>query len=261
MEVVRSLVVVLALARVAHAAPSDRAREAHTGILVGAGALYLGVEFGLKDYLDAEQCAICAPPALDAAARRALVWDHPGAAAAISTATGYAIAPIYALTMLFAAEPGDTRQRVDLALPVLESAVAVGLLHHLVKFTIGRQRPFVHHALAGRRYDNDDNASLFSGHTGLAFSVATAAGVIAHERHDRTESAIWIGGAALAVTTGYLRIAGDRHWLTDVALGAVVGIGFGLLIPYAFHGDTLHPSAPPAARSGGISTLGMAWAF
>jgi len=249
------------LACLAHADSRDRAREVHTGILAGAGGLYLGLEFGLKDYLDAEQCTICNPPAIDAAARRALKWDHTQAAAAISTATGYAIAPIYALTMLFAADSGDTRGRVDEALPVLESAVAVGLLHHLVKFTIGRQRPFVHHAYPGRPYDNDDNASLFSGHTGLAFSVATAAGVVAHERHYGTESAIWIGGAAIAVTTGYLRIAGDRHWLTDVSLGAVVGIGFGLLIPYAFHGDTLHPSAPTAARSTGVTTIGMGWAF
>lgn len=255
------LIVLVAVSGIARAEPTDRSREVHTGVLVGAGALYLGLEFGLKDYLDEEQCTICAPPAIDAAARRALKWDHTRAAAAISTATGYAMAPIYALTMLYVADAGDARTRVDLALPVLESAVAVGLLHHLVKFTIGRQRPFVHHAPSGRPYDNDDNASLFSGHTGLAFSVATAAGVIAHERRYRTESAIWIGGGVIAVTTGYLRIAGDRHWLTDVALGAVVGIGFGLLIPYAFHGDTLHPAAPPTPRSTEATTIGLGWVF
>lgn len=238
-----SIVGVVAAASVARAAPAtDRTRELHAGLLAGGGALYLGVELGLKPYVVPDACRICEPPAFDEAASRALIWDDPRRADHVSTAVGYAGAPIYAVAMLAASSSGSWRRRIDDAIPVLESGVAIGLLHHVVKFTLGRERPFVHHArVAGvaRAVDTDDNASLFSGHTGLAFAVATSAGVVAHTRGYRAEPAIWAGGYALAAATGYLRIAADKHWTSDVVIGALVGVGVGLAIPLLVHRDTL----------------------
>jgi membrane-associated phospholipid phosphatase len=219
--------------------PTDRSREVH-GVVLGVGsATYLVIEFALKSHLADPTCTICEPPAFDAAARRALIWNHTGVASVLGTVISYAGAPLYATGLLVGSSSGDGRRRFDDVLPVLESSVAIGLLHHIVKFTVPRQRPFVHHAALGRAYDTDDNASLFSGHTGLAFAAATAAGVVAHQRGYRAEPYIWTGGFAIAAATGYLRIAADKHWASDVLLGAVVGIGVGLAIPLVFHHDAI----------------------
>lgn len=239
-----SLVVLALTARLAAAdAPTDRSREIHGALLAGGGATYLIVEFALKRHLAPEQCRLCDPPRFDEGSRDLLVWEHKRAANALSTVVGYAGAPAFAIGMLISSGDDDHRRWVDDAIPVLEASVAVGLFHHLVKFTVGRQRPFVHHAPAGRAYDTDDNASLFSGHTGLAFACAVSAGVIAHERGYSSEPAIWAGGLTIAALTGYLRIAADKHWTTDVLLGGVVGTGFGLLFPLVVHRDAIVPAS------------------
>lgn len=251
-----AVAIVLASTQARADAPTDRSREVH-GVLLGtAGATYLIFEFGLKSRLADPQCSICEPPAFDASVRGALVWEHAKAANILSTVIGYAGAPLYATGMLVASTSGDRRRQIDDVIPVLEAGVAIGLLHHVVKFTVPRQRPFVHHAPPGRAYDTDDNASLFSGHTGLAFAVATAAGVVAHQRNYRAEPYIWAGGFTIAAATGYLRIAADKHWATDVLLGTVVGIGVGVAVPLLFHRDAIAADAVAQPR---LITFGSAF--
>ena len=237
---------------------TDRTREIHGLALAGGGVVYLGVELGLKHHLVADACRICEPPAFDEAASRALRWDDTKLADHVSTAIGYAGAPLYAIGLVAASSSGSWRRRTDDAIPVLEAGVAIGLLHHAVKFTLGRQRPFVHHAAPGRPADDDDNASLFSGHTGLAFAVATAGGVVAHERGYRVEPFVWGGGFAIAAATGYLRIAADKHWTTDVLIGAVVGVGVGLAVPLLLHRDTLTSPTRVDAATPRIVSFGFA---
>jgi len=45
---------------------------------------------------------------------------------------------------------------------------------------------------------------------------------------------IWGTGLAIAATTGYLSIAADRHYLTDVITAAAVGSAFGFGIRTSF---------------------------
>ena len=47
------------------------------------------------------------------------------------------------------------------------------------------------------------------------------------------DSLRWIVPASAylaALSTGYFRIAGDRHWLSDVLVGALVGTGASYLV-------------------------------
>ena len=46
---------------------------------------------------------------------------------------------------------------------------------------------------------------------------------------------VWIAGGVIAFTVSYLRIAADRHYFTDVTVGAALGIGTGIAIPLLFH--------------------------
>ena len=59
-----------------------------------------------------------------------------------------------------------------------------------------------------------------SGHTATAFFGAT---VLAHEYLDSHPEFV-IAGYTLATATGALRIANNKHWVTDVLMGSAIGI-------------------------------------
>jgi len=70
-----------------------------------------------------------------------------------------------------------------------------------------------------KRPDGSDK-TFPSGHTATAFFGAT---VLAHEYQD-THPELVIAGYTLATATGALRIANNKHWVTDVLMGSAIGI-------------------------------------
>jgi membrane-associated phospholipid phosphatase len=124
-------------------------------------------------------------------------------------------------------------------------------LNQVVKFSTGRERPFVHALPEADKphtaQPNDNQTSFYSGHTNLTFSLAVAAGTVASMRGYRWAHWVWIVGLTVASLTGYLRIAADRHYLSDVLTGATLGSALGFVLPYAFH----NRQAPPVS----VSTL------
>lgn len=128
----------------------------------------------------------------------------------------------------------------DVAL-VTQAALVTLALNQLVKFAVGRERPFVAYdppyASSLRRSNEtsaDDNLSFFSGHSSLAASVAVG---MARTMQLRTGSKLgyWVL-VPLAVASGLMRLAADKHWATDVGVGLAVGAAVGWILP------TLHDS-------------------
>ena len=76
------------------------------------------------------------------------------------------------------------------------------------------------HIISTRRPDNSDDHSFPSGHTATAFVTAT----ILHREYGHISPLVRIGGYATAAATGILRIRKNRHWASDVAAGAGIGI-------------------------------------
>ena len=79
-----------------------------------------------------------------------------------------------------------------------------------LKYTIKRMRP-----------DGSRRNSFPSGHTATAFMTAT----MLHKEYGWRSPWFSIGGYTAAAVTGVSRLLNNRHWMTDIAAGAAIGIG------------------------------------
>lgn len=188
----------------------------------------------------------------DRSARRALRWEHPSGAARASDALAFLGIPALTLGGLAGAAVDEDASRkigVD-TLVVVQSAAIGALVNQAVKFAAARERPFAHAGqLAPDGYEGatpearyvDENLSFYSGHTSVSFALANASGMVATLRGYRLAPALWATGVTLAAVTGWLRMAADRHYFTDVLVGALMGSAAGILLPLAFHGREQEP--------------------
>lgn len=90
------------------------------------------------------------------------------------------------------------------------SVASMAILVNGVKYSVRRLRP-----------DESAHNSFPSGHTATAFMTAT----MLHKEYEGRSPWFSIGGYALATLTGVSRVLNNRHWITDVAAGAAIGIG------------------------------------
>jgi membrane-associated phospholipid phosphatase len=105
------------------------------------------------------------------------------------------------------------------------------------KAAAGRARPRTTDCLA--LMDGTDcggssgNESFFSGHASLAATMASLTCTRRVNRLDRTRLDIGICAlsAAMAITTGWMRLVADEHWTTDVIMGQAIGALFGYVLP------------------------------
>lgn len=250
---VLALASLLLISRTSSADPterSDRSRLIHMTPVVLGAALYLSLEIAFKDRVSPIDCRWCEPNRFDTRVRDVLLWDRVKTADSLSNLTGYVGNPLLAtgLLVLTTADEPDLRRWFDDTIPVFQAGIATGLLNQAVKIIAGRQRPFVFFKGTAIRAKIDSHTSFFSGHTALAFAMATSSGTVASIRGYRTAPYLWGGGLALAFATGYLRIAADAHHTTDVLTGMVIGGSIGVLIPLLLHRDVLTDDAAPVPR-------------
>lgn len=214
-------------------------------------------------HLAPSNCRWCQVNSFDEWGHDNITWSDTGTASRLSDVSAYALAPVAALGLGAWAAAYDDRLS-DFAVDALLIAEAVALSQvttQLVKIAVGRQRPYAHYG--GGSQNPRDNISFYSGHTSLAFSLAVSSGTIATMRGYRLAPAIWGTGLAIAATASYFRLAADKHYLTDVIAGAVIGSAFGFGIPYIFHRpkDAGPPhttvSAIPAEGGGLIAVSGV----
>ena len=243
------------IASTAHAEPwyRDRRRLLHVSLTLAGGIFFAATETTFKSDLAPTACKWCVPPGFDVSARKALVWHDTARADQLSTFTGFVATPALELGMVALTSiqlPDKSWARlIDDVIPILETEAFAETVNQITKFSVARARPFVHFTNAPFDYDN--NVSFFSGHTTLVFAVTVSAGYVAHTRNYAVEPYIWASGLTLAATTGYLRIAADKHYLSDVLVGAAVGAGAGFAIPYlTMNRVTVMPTANGIALGG-----------
>ncbi|MCK4855256.1 MAG: phosphatase PAP2 family protein [Bacteroidales bacterium] len=98
---------------------------------------------------------------------------------------------------------------VDRSLIYLISISLASITNGIIKRTTNVLRP-----------DGSDYGSLPSNHTTIAFVSAT----FLHEEYK--DQSIWYGiaGYSIATATGVLRMLNNKHWMSDVLVGAGIGI-------------------------------------
>ncbi len=118
----------------------------------------------------------------------------------------------------------DNKRLVGSAALALESATFATLITGTLKAATGRSRPGLEQGSqdwTGPRSGPNTRLSFPSGHTTGAFAVAS---VFASRYPDGLVPYLAYG---LATTTGYARLERDKHWASDVWLGAAIGIWTG----------------------------------
>jgi membrane-associated phospholipid phosphatase len=196
-----------------------------------------------------DACRWCTPTALDTAVRERLRWSDTGTADTLGVvAHGAAPALSIALLLLGTLDEPSWAQLIDDVVPVVETVVITQWVTRALKLGVGRQRPYARY---GDPDDDDDNLSFPSGHAARPVSIVVAAALVARARRYRSEPYLWAGGLALAAASGYLRIAGDRHYVTDVLAGSALGVAAGLTVPLLMKRDlTLVPAGSGVSVAG-----------
>lgn len=121
---------------------------------------------------------------------------------------------IYLGGLAFGSEKVRTTGRL-----LFESMLLTFVVNHSTKIIAGRARPFLNQGNSNFSFFQlyDDYQSFPSGHTAAAFTIAT---VLSDRINNVFASAAFY---ILAAGTATQRIVQDRHWFSDVVLGAMVG--------------------------------------
>lgn len=135
-------------------------------------------------------------------------------------------------TYLYGLLTGDEYVRVTGRL-VGESILLAGAITSGLKVILGRARPTNQDDNYNFQYFEfeDDYHSYPSGHTTIAFAISS---VIAG-RIDRWWA--YAGAYGLSASTAYARMYKNRHWFSDVVMGAAVGTLSGLAVMNAHDKD------------------------
>jgi membrane-associated phospholipid phosphatase len=204
----------------------------------------------------------CDPAGLDALDREALGMASAGWRTTSNVALGATFVAVVAADAVdVALHPGAAPAR-GFATDVLvigESVALTMLATEVTKLAVRRPRPGQYRDGADQR-SVDEQLSFPSGHTSTTAAVATAWAVTFALRHPDSPWRWAAGGGALVATAlvGYARIAGGKHFPTDVAAGALLGVGFGLLVPLS-HRDGRFVVTPLALPGGSGAALTLAW--
>jgi membrane-associated phospholipid phosphatase len=207
-------------------------------------------------------CKWCVPGTIDGDLSRSVTWSSPTTANTLSNVMQFAVpVGVMGFGLIQAYRLGDAEAGWADLLLITEATSLAMLTNVIVKYTTGRARPYVwqgnpdlYPATA-----SDANVSFFGGHTTFVFAVVVSGSTLFFMQD--MPGAPWVLGIGLAAAsfTAYLRMAADKHYLSDTLVGAGVGSLIGWAVPYLFH----RPGRKGAPQSGDLMPapggIAVAW--
>lgn len=264
-------VLVLLLPSIAHADEPHPKRLQYDlrvdGAVTATSAIWLLAANLLQPQLVPEKCRWCyrrangdsALNVVDRSVRSRLKWDDTDTADSISSGLAFFFMPAASVGLPTVAAAYDKHLRyapID-SLLISEATFVAADVNEMVKLIFARERPYVHYlphlpdgiqGLTGS--PSDANLSFYSGHTNVAFAMAASSTAVAFLRNYRLAPMVAGVQFASAVSVGYLRIAADKHYLSDVMVGAILGSLIGAGVPFLFH----HQSSVDQAQNATSTT-------
>lgn len=223
------LAALLAPAQATRAQSADRALKPSDGAVLLAGGILFAAPHVLRINDQPPACAPCNPAGVPWFDRWAIaeprpLWETVSTAAVI----GVGLFAAWDLAEHRAPDPAEAH----VAVLAQSAALALGAVE-LTKALVGRNRPVLYTAAAvDAARSLDSHRSWPSGHTATATALVTSYLLSVHE--PEAPASAWqqrillLAGAGV----GAMRIAGARHFPSDVAGGAA----FGVLSALAVHG-------------------------
>lgn len=140
------------------------------------------------------------------------------------------------------------------------------ILGEAVKSAVGRARPFERRCVEGSQLpecqDPDRFASFYSLHSAVAFTSAgfSCAMHLEHGLHGDGGADLAACSASLvgASVVGLLRVVADRHYLSDVLVGAAIGFLVGYAVPALLVGSRSAQAEPDPRAGPQVAVLPLA---
>ena len=231
------------------------------GVVTGALAATTITLLLLDNQLAPLQCKWCVPGSIDGNLSKSAAWSNPQAADTWSTVVQLAV-PIGVMGygLLQAYRLDDPAAGWSDVLLITQATSLAMLANVITKYSVGRARPYVWQGNP-TLYPSaaEANVSFFSGHVTFVFAVVVSGSTLFFMQD--MPGAPWVLGVGLAAAafTGYLRIAANQHYLSDVLVSAGVGSLVGWAVPYLFH----RPGTKGAPQAGDLlpapGGIAVAW--
>jgi membrane-associated phospholipid phosphatase len=231
------------------------------GITTGALAASTIALMLLDNQLAPIQCRWCVPGTLDGNLSMSARWANPHTADTLSNVLQFAVpVGVMGFGLIQAYRFDDPAAGWSSVLLITQAASLAMLANTIVKYSVGRARPYVWQGTPDLYPSpTDANVSFFSGHVTFVFAVVVSGSTLFFMQ-DMPGAPYVLGfGLAAAALTGYLRIAADKHYLSDVLVSAGVGSLVGWAVPYLFH----RPGKQGAPQAGDLMPapggIAIAW--
>jgi len=157
----------------------------------------------------------------------------------------------------------------DLGLHGTEAVLFAQGVTYMLKGVVGRSRPFMTNAKdpddfhLGKGFSSGDWSSFPYGHTSTAFAAAAA---VTNESTRWWPNSTWVVGPLMyagATAVGLSRMYHNKHWASDVALGAAIATFSGRKVVQYQHGHPgnrldqllLRTSIVPNGHGGGLLSV------
>ena len=137
-----------------------------------------------------------------------------------------------------------------------ETVLATYSIKEFSKALVTRVRPYMYYDEKPQDLvaKGDWNESFPSGHSALAFSGATFLSYVFSKYYSDSpwKYAVTAASYSVAAATAFFRVAGGKHFLSDVLTGAAIGTAIGYVVPWLHTlkaGNNVNSGAAGASRN------------
>lgn len=178
--------------------------------------------------------------------------DTAGLTSDVTVGLALAAPPLLDLLVL-----GPKRVFVDDVIVLTETVMVSTLFQQVANFGYQRPRPRTYEGDPTDLHAGEGYLSFLAGHVATTTAVLTASAFTLRQRYGE-QVWPWIVTGVVAASVGTERVLGGYHFPSDVVLGAALGLGVGLAVPWLHaHEPAVHLTIASVPSGYGVVALGQ----